>query len=484
MHRPGIYLIRPQTLSDPSLIKIDGEFLLPKVSKALLWQKILTEVVVCIPESIPGHIKELLGTWDLPLIIANAEFPAARLNEVIHRYDYDIVACFIAYNYLISGAAVKTAFQMVTGKEADFVYPSHVITAKHFSVMNRAAIKRLCAQSHLPLPPNRFHQKLEENPGDLRVLALNNLESAGERFLWDLYYVGEREIIPEKILKSHFKETAREQWFDPRKFKALLANDLHIENWDWLDEYLSDNTHVASQGRSFAAQFSWYRRWQKYLPTDKERFFEIGFGNFPITSFLLLNRIRTGLALEPCGYSAQGVSQALNLCDLLDNKIPSLFSWDNNNCHTLGRASYRLQLANSQLEKMVLPGNSFDFCFSKTVFEHVMDVESLSREMYRLMRPGSTMIHEIDFSDHSDGSTVHFSFLKYSKADWLQMQQTTNLWRINDYIELWEKLGFRTKVLSMENTQLNPPVIHNSWHDYSEEDLLCHTAVIRAVREG
>ena len=110
-----------------------------------------------------------------------------------------------------------------------------------------------------------------------------------------------------------------------------------------------------------------------------------------------------------------------------------------------------------------------------------MDVESLSRELYRLMKPGSTMMHEIDFSDHSHRSSVHFTFLKHSKSEWGQRQQDTNLWRINDYIKLWEELGFQTEILAIEKTNLNPPKIDKSWQDYSDEDLLCHTAVIRAV---
>ena len=263
MRRPGIYLIRPLTLLDPSMVKIDGEYLLPKVLWELVRQEILTEVIVCIPENIPRYIKKLLDSWGLPLVITKAEFPTARLHEVIDRYNYDVVACFSAYNYLVPGAAIKTAFKIVTGGNVDAVYSAQVITAKKFTVMNRSAAKWLHEESHLPLPPNRFHQKLIENSGSLKISAIKDLESAGERFLWDLYYMGEREIIPERILRSHYLEKATEEWFEAEKFKTLLADDLHIEDWDWLDEYFADNDDVALRGTAFAAQISWYQRWQQ-----------------------------------------------------------------------------------------------------------------------------------------------------------------------------------------------------------------------------
>ena len=124
-----------------------------------------------------------------------------------------------------------------------------------------------------------------------------------------------------------------------------------------------------------------------------------------------------------------------------------------------------------------------DFCFSHVVFEHVKPVEEVSRELHRLLKPGGVMIHEIGLMDHTKNSNnIEFEFLRHSRQEWLARDETTNLWRVNDFVELWSGLGFDVDVLERHVRVVPPTSLHPSWSGYAEQDLYCYKALVRAVR--
>ncbi|MDD4951771.1 MAG: methyltransferase domain-containing protein, partial [Desulfovibrionaceae bacterium] len=128
---------------------------------------------------------------------------------------------------------------------------------------------------------------------------------------------------------------------------------------------------------------------------------------------------------------------------------------------------------------------SVDFCCSKVVLEHVRDVDSLSRELFRVLGPGAVMVHRIDFRDHGRANEpvyINFDFLKYSKEQWRERQEETNAWRVNDFVSLWQDLGFRVEVLERSQRRAPPSFLHPSWAAYSEDDLYCYDALIKAVK--
>jgi hypothetical protein len=93
------------------------------------------------------------------------------------------------------------------------------------------------------------------------------------------------------------------------------------------------------------------------------------------------------------------------------------------------------------------------------------------------------MLHEIDFKDHADLASLSFEFLRHSKEEWAARNEITNLWRVNDFVNLWQGLGFAVDVLSRKVRKAPPQRLHPSWNGYADEDLYCYTALIRARKQ-
>ena len=484
MNLPGIYLVRPLSHEDPLFVSINGNFILPKLIKELVRQNILSHGIISLPASTPKNLIKIIESWGIHVNKNGQSSPQERLKQLMLSYEYNQVACFTAYNFFIIRDELKKACDAIVSEDMDFVYTNDVITAKHFCTISINAVKLLCEKSNIPVAPNCFHQVLLDHRDKLNIRSIKGIEEPGERFLWDLHYLGEQQKIPENLLQKFFSETPKEKWFSQHKFKDLLLKHLNVTNWEWLNEYLENRPSLSTKTTEFAAQFAWFNRWLEFIPKKRRAFLEIGFGTFPITSLLLLNLFDEGIAIEPYGFDRKNVSTAMDLCERLIHAIPQLiYSNYITKKQTIKDKEQRLRIELQILENINIPDESINFCFSKTVFEHVMDINTMSAELYRILEPGGTMIHEIDFSDHRYGNAIHFNFLKYSREEWRSKKQGTNLWRITDYIELWEKSGFKTEVLLRKNTNIIPPKVHPSWKVYSRKDLLCHTAVIKAIRK-
>jgi len=69
------------------------------------------------------------------------------------------------------------------------------------------------------------------------------------------------------------------------------------------------------------------------------------------------------------------------------------------------------------------------------------------------------------------------------KVEELGLDKITNLWRVNDFVNLWQGLGFAVDVLSRKVRKAPPQRLHPSWNGYADEDLYCYTALIRARKQ-
>ena len=219
------------------------------------------------------------------------------------------------------------------------------------------------------------------------------------------------------------------------------------------------------------------------MPEQGERFLEIGCHDQPLLASLAINRFRTGVAVDPFVLSDDGVREAKALAQLLSKLVPTMIPVD---VIRTRRGDFQgLSFYKAMIEDLGLADASVDFCWSKVVFEHVIDVPALSRELFRVLTPGAAMVHRIDFRDHSrDRKNVYinFDFLRYSREAWAWMDQETNLWRINDFVELWTSLGFAVEVLERRTRVVRPDMVHRSWKTYAEADLYCYDALIKAVK--
>lgn len=80
-----------------------------------------------------------------------------------------------------------------------------------------------------------------------------------------------------------------------------------------------------------------------------------------------------------------------------------------------------------------------DIVLSSSVFEHLDDVEGITRSLARLTAPGGVHLHYIDLRDHY--FKYPFEMLTYSERawrNWLNPSSNLNRWRLPDYQHAFE----------------------------------------------
>jgi SAM-dependent methyltransferase len=114
-----------------------------------------------------------------------------------------------------------------------------------------------------------------------------------------------------------------------------------------------------------------------------------------------------------------------------------------------------------------LPPESFDLILSVAVLEHVYDPEASFEAMYRLLKPGGMLLHEVDLRDHGMFSAAGchpLTFLTVSPGVWRFM--TSHSGRPNRHLLNWyraetERLGLDTRLLVhmlVGRDAPNPPI--------------------------
>lgn len=100
------------------------------------------------------------------------------------------------------------------------------------------------------------------------------------------------------------------------------------------------------------------------------------------------------------------------------------------------------------------PAESFDLIVSRAVLEHVLDVERSLAVMDRLLAPGGTMVHKVDFRDHGmfTGAGMHpLTFLTVRDGVWRWTGRNgdgLNRRRRDTYRETLSRLGYAPRILA------------------------------------
>ncbi len=474
----AVVLARPVDENDPLLFQRKGSYLYPRILNSLLEEKIVSKVIISVPGYIPKSILDQLGTWGYGLHVSVQDAPQARLGEIIEDQESDGFVILTPYSYLVSSDTVSTALEKMCNGNCDLVFPLDVVEAKYFLVINSKGIDVLSSNVMHSLPPFAFPKVLEKIGGELKISGIAGLESSTERFLWETTY-GKSRNLPECTFLKDYLDDARVKDPSIKQFsKTFLEEKLEIRNWDKLSKVL-DRIFLIQESITLSHQVTFLHTVLSRLPDRKDCFLEIGFGVTPVNSSVLSNVFKNGICCEPVNYDSDGIElakslavQLVNESELLHGQVPPYLS--------LESISEKVEFHPSYIEEIALQENSIDFCFSFSVFEHILEVIKVSRLLYKVLRPGGKMLHGIGFMDHDDMTHINFNFLKYSKEKWGLINHQTNLWRVNEICSLWEKLGFDICILQKEVRISPPDNLHESWQDYKQEDLYCYWAVIEA----
>lgn len=156
-----------------------------------------------------------------------------------------------------------------------------------------------------------------------------------------------------------------------------------------------------------------------------------------------------------------------------DFKI-DLTDFDNmmNSCH----AVYLTSGLNS-LKK--ISDHSIDLSFSQAVLEHIRAKEFLPtlKELRRILSPTGSSSHEIDLRDHLGGglNNLRFSDLLWESDFFTRSGFYTNRIRYEEMMNLFEKTGFRVKLIDMSKWEKIPIARHKlnkKFRYLSEQDLI------------
>lgn len=94
-----------------------------------------------------------------------------------------------------------------------------------------------------------------------------------------------------------------------------------------------------------------------------------------------------------------------------------------------------------------IPDASLDLILSNSVLEHVGDMDTLARDLRRILAPGGSMLHLVDYRDHFFRFPYHH--LLWSEETWQRWLNPGDLprSRIRDHVEAFERAGLHVEVL-------------------------------------
>lgn len=98
-------------------------------------------------------------------------------------------------------------------------------------------------------------------------------------------------------------------------------------------------------------------------------------------------------------------------------------------------------LAPQDAADLPLPDDSLDVVFSCSVLEHVSDLDAVLREQRRVLKPGGSCFHQVDFRDHRLGSSSR-DFLQV--PDWestIGPADYTNRLRLSEVLAAVDRAG-------------------------------------------
>lgn len=143
-----------------------------------------------------------------------------------------------------------------------------------------------------------------------------------------------------------------------------------------------------------------------------------------------------------------------------------------------------MNLQNTSVEKSKLKKNYFDFIYSRSTLEHLVNVEEVLSKLYFCQKYEGISYHEIDFTGHD----VNNKFWIYSYEWELDKGSVSNLngWRLSDYTNFYKKLGAKViiinKILESQNL-LNKDTINKKFKRYSLDELRVSSASLIILKE-
>lgn len=116
-------------------------------------------------------------------------------------------------------------------------------------------------------------------------------------------------------------------------------------------------------------------------------------------------------------------------------------------------AKGRLELSRAPGETAGLADESIDIVYSRSVLEHVLKIEAAMAALVGALRPGGVMFHDIGLDAHDLRDPISFYYAARGCA--ADVYSGLNLWRLSDFIALFEKLGCSVEIIATDTVPLS-----------------------------
>lgn len=236
--------------------------------------------------------------------------------------------------------------------------------------------------------------------------------------------------------------------------------------------------------------------WDQFQKQQKEKdfiFFELGCGDSLASGVIAwLRGAKESFLVDEGDYAIKNLALYQKVAQEDMQAIPERKA-QVQNCSTIEellRICHISYLTEGLKSLRRIENQKIDFLFSNAVLEHVPRSEAFEifSELARILKQGGLASHQIDFRDHLGGAKNHLRFGLgwWEKGLPAKAGFYTNRLMLNDFLGYIKKLPY--EVLSVESQKweelpTNKSVFSKSFKNYSNEDLLTHTALITLVRK-
>ncbi len=112
-----------------------------------------------------------------------------------------------------------------------------------------------------------------------------------------------------------------------------------------------------------------------------------------------------------------------------------------------------LELSRSAGESAGFTPESIDIVYSRSVLEHVIEIEAAMAELVRALRPGGVMFHDIGLDAHDTRDPIGFYYAERGRA--ADAYSGLNQLRLGDFVALFEKLDCTVEIAAIETIPLS-----------------------------
>jgi SAM-dependent methyltransferase len=134
-----------------------------------------------------------------------------------------------------------------------------------------------------------------------------------------------------------------------------------------------------------------------------------------------------------------------------------------------------------------VPSSSIDLLLSNSVLEHVSDTRTFFNDCRRVLAPGGSMLHRVDYRDHF--FKYPYAFLTFSQKTWSHWLDPGDLprWRLTDHLRDLADCGFSVSVSDKQKMsdafeQIRPRLTERFSNSLADVDVTFATLVARATR--